>query len=292
MGSTLLRFDPAVDILHSSSGTVRFVMPGGEFTLRDPSGFVKNICRRFEVGESWEVILGEFEDERERKGAAQLLNILTSRRVLTSCEFTPQGQDPLRRWVSYYADITDQHAHTICLKGEGRLIEQLRARLDGLGISVATDETLATQVIAVSDRPNLAWLRQVNRDTASTNTSFLPVWLDRSSVRFGPIHMPEATGCLECLLHREQAVRRRCEPVVDEACEVMSVSASVVDLACGLVIPEILRWLDDAHVDTDFGFAWRFDTLTMDMAVERVVRLPNCPVCSPVFKGSWNVAAQ
>ena len=61
------------------------------------------------------------------------------------------------------------------------------------------------------DMPDDARLRQVNRRAVEADAAFLPVVLDRHVVSIGPLILPRATACYECLYHRVRAGRRNLE---------------------------------------------------------------------------------
>ncbi len=280
MRGEVYHIDQAVDIVQGGPGTLRFLLPGGEFTLRDPAGIARKVSSRFQSGAKIDDVLAGFDGDDARRAAAQVIDVFKSRRVLKSAPKSKAvAYDALRNWICHYAAVPEQKARTVRLVGHGVLAGILRPRLAASGIDCDGSLTKGACLIAVSDTPNLPLLRQQNADACERGHAFLPAWLERSVVHWGPALMPGATGCLECLLHRRQAARARAEPILDAACDGLGVSATLAAIGGGFVMAEVLRWAFDAHVDTDLGMAWSFDLLTMNLSGSKVLRLPRCPAC-------------
>lgn len=277
MADDTFRVDPAVDIV-AGKDSIRYLTPGGAFSLRDPSGIAAAVSEKCRTGATAADIMASYLIPEEREAAAQLLNFLQVRKVMV---VEPAGDtanvDPAREWLRHFANARDVPLPPIDVRGDGALARSLRAKLASVGND--RSQGAAACIVAAFDTPHLSSLRQLNLEARNTETPFLPVWLERSTVRWGPMTLPCATGCLECLLHREQAGRRRADPV--EAMDMPELTASLLlsDLAATFATGEIIRWALDAHVDTDIGVAWRFDWLTMKMSGSRVLRLPRCTVC-------------
>ncbi len=277
MADDRITIDPAVDVIRRNGG-VRFVTTDGGFAMRDPAGLVADIAAKCSAGASTGDIIASYLTPAEREAATYLTDLLTNRRILTpDLERHHTAGDPAGDWVRHYASAPAAQLPPVQVHGNGVLAESLRRRLISVGNS--SDENAAACVVAAFDAPCLNSLRQLNLDARNTNTVFLPVWLERSTVRWGPMTLPCATGCLECLLHREHSNRRRADPVETMDMPELTASPMLAEMAAGFAIGEILRWAFDAHVDTDLGVAWQFDFLKMSLSGGRVMRLPRCPVC-------------
>ena len=277
MADDTFRVDPAVDIV-TGNGSIRYLTPGGAFALRDPSGIAAAVSEKCRAGATTADIMASYLTPEEREAATQLLGFLHLRKVVVvDSAVETFTVDPAREWLRHFANARDIQLPPIDVRGDGVLARALRSKLAAVG---STDRQGASAcMVAAFDGPNLSSLRQLNLEARNTNTPFLPVWLERSTVRWGPMTLPCATGCLECLLHREQAGRRRADPV--EAMDMPDLTASLLlsDVAAVFATGEVIRWALDAHVETDIGVAWRFDWLTMKMSGARVLRLPRCAVC-------------
>jgi len=277
MGVEWLCFDEAVDVIPSGGGILRFIMPGGEFTLRDPTGLVGRVSSVLRCGAQADDMLADAEAPAEREAVGQLIDLFKSRRILkTGAAPAAKPDDPLTGWIRHYAGVGGRRMPAVDIRGHGLLAGCLHDRLRGENVLV--DDSVDSCVIAVADTPDFPWLREQNALACAAGRTFLPAWMERSSVHWGPMLVPGATGCLECRLHRRQAARKRCETLVDVHQD-LSVSPSVAAVGASLVSAEALRWALDAHVDTELGMAWSFDLVSMAMSGSKVLRLPRCPAC-------------
>lgn len=278
MADDKLRMDPAIDVVGSAGG-IRFLTPRGGFALRDPSGLANAITGKCREGAASQDIIADCVDENERAAAAELLGFLRARNILETENAQPQSSGDISHdWLRHYAGSAHGPLPPVEIRGSGHLANALRVKLNGAGVPDASKQAPACMVAAF-DTPELTALRQLNLEAMNTHLPFLPVWLERSTVRWGPMTLPGATGCLECLLHRLHNNRRRAEPVEVMDMPSLSVSPMLCEFGAMLALGEILRWALDAHVETDNGVAWHFDWLTMRMSGSRVLRLPRCTVC-------------
>ena len=280
MKQDLFIIDQAVDVVAGDDGMIRFIMPQGEFAMKDPVGLVRLVTDRCRQGTTSAALIEHFPAD----AVEALLNVLTSRRVLTVAgDERPKDQlhDPIRDWIRHFAGARDHGPAVLTVTGQGCLADKLNTNLARTGFAVAApdgDYDGRAALIAACDAPNLAWLRDLNMQAMTQQRPFLPVWMDRACVHMGPMALPGATGCLECWWHRGQAALRRDGAIVDLPHERLS-SEIVAELGASLVAAELLRWSLGAHIVTDPGMAWRFDLLTMDFAGAKVLRLPRCPAC-------------
>ena len=279
MKQDIFTIDRAVDVVVADDGTIRFIMPQGDFAMRDPVGLVRLVTDRCRQGATSAALTEHFPAD----AVEALLSVLTKRRVLTvaggehETAALPVTADPLRDWIRHFAGATDAGAARLSVSGQGRLASKLTTGLSQAGFHVEADNG-RDAMLAVCDTPDLVWLREMNMQAMAEQRPFLPVWMDRACVHMGPMALPGATGCLECWWHRGQAALRR-DDATPMAVGSGPASAIVADLAAALVTAELLRWSMGANVVTDPGMAWRFDLLTMDFSGAKVLRLPRCPAC-------------
>lgn len=278
MGLEVVQIDRAVDVLETDSSTLRFLLPGSEFSLRDPAGIAKRISARFKNGARPDEVVAGFLDEAERQAAHKIIEILRARRVLMPASPEQAPQDPLTNWIRHYAASRVGAHRTVTLLGKGMLMEMVRERLSAFGLSEAHDDD-GNCLVALADSPELPWLREANMYACRSRKTFLPAWMERSSIHWGPLHLTGASGCLECLLHRRQAARRRAEPIIDHPGTTLAVSPAVAAAGASLIGGELLRWAQDAHVETDYGMGWTFDLVSMELRGSKILRLPRCPAC-------------
>lgn len=288
MDTARLVIDPAVDILEHDDGTVRFRAPGSDFAMRDPVGLVRRVTRQCREGATGDALVALSTEPDERQAVEAMVGVLCQRRILTT-DTHCATQEPLVEWLRHYAGVQRTSVlPDMQIEGNGRLHAALTRSLRGAGFTVRNEDELnagkvAACRIAACDHANMDWLRERNRTAVVQGQAFLPVWLDRSSVHWGPMIVPGSTGCLECAWHRGQALQR--QGFVDIACETAGSSASspcLAEFAALLAGTELLRWALGAHVDTEIGMAWCFDMLKMNFSGSKVLRLPRCPVCGSV----------
>lgn len=292
MRHEFLKIDPAVDVITEENGNIRFVTPKGAFPMTDPFGLVRRVTDQCRDGASDSVLEAACNSPAEQAAVKKLVEALTDRRVLT-VEETPT-HDVLTDWVRHYAGVKEQPLPTLHMSGSGAILSALAAKLTAAGFAVAgpggnagDSDFLVDDLganwgdchIAACDHADMTWLRQMNLQAFEYQRPFLPVWLDRSCIHWGPMMLPGATGCLECLWHREQAASRNphfSPPIYDDTA---SKSSILADMAAVMASGEILRWALGAHVETELGMAWRFDFLSSDLSGAKVMRLPRCPTC-------------
>ncbi|ESQ83280.1 hypothetical protein AEAC466_13595 [Asticcacaulis sp. AC466] len=284
MSEGTIHIDPAVDVVVQDNGIVRFLTPHGDLPLSDPFGLVRRVTDQCRQGVTDDALADASHSDAEKTAVTELVRVLTDRRVLTrepapsQRDVTPHT-DVLADWLRHYGGAVETILPAIYIDGAGVLATRLREKLALNGFPVADRADGAGCHVAVSDTADLDCLRSANAAASAAKRPFLPVWLDRACVNWGPMSLPGATGCLECRYHREQAATRSTTPILTTAGRRLSASLSLADLAAVMASAEILRWALGAHIDTDVGMAWRFDILTADLSGSRVSRLPRCPSC-------------
>jgi bacteriocin biosynthesis cyclodehydratase domain-containing protein len=103
------------------------------------------------------------------------------------------------------------------------------------------------------------------------------------TVRVGPFYVPGVTGCHEC----QRVAWRREYPLFDIAIEQRKgkpYTAATLGPASGLIGAQIgmdvLHFITGLAQPASLGTACLYDLRTMEVKRERVVREPECPVCS------------
>ena len=281
MAGAMLYVDDAIDILDVGSNDLRVVTPHGGFTVRDPARVVRRVADACRAGAARDHVIAEFQTTKERDAAEKALSLLERRRVLTPQRQPQGGIDPLAHWIRHLAGSEGKRLPPLSIVGLGEMASAIASRVQDLGFDLVSlaYSVGAVPIVAALDEPDMEKLRDLNAQAARMGRPFLPIWLNRSAVNVGPFIEPGATGCLECLHHREEAARRRTEPSPTHLELGVRVSGTMAQLGAGLAGCELLRWAYDAHVETDLGVAWRFDMLSFSLSGSRVLRLPRCPVC-------------
>jgi len=276
MKQDVLLIDKAVDILPESDGSIRFLTPSGGFVMRDPFGLVKEVTDKCRSGATCEDIAGVCNSQSKRDAAAVLIETLKQRRILTTQKTS--SKDPLSDWIRHFAAGSELALPSLEVVGSGNLASLMKAKLDALGFDISPHVTDGSCLLAVSEQADMSWLRHKNGEAFRQHRPFMPVWIERSTVFWGPMTLPGSTGCLECHWHRQQAAARSAFPR-NECQGEMSTSAVVSELAAVLACGELLRWGLQAYVDTEIGMAWHFDLLSLEFCGNKVLRLPRCHIC-------------
>ncbi len=273
-----LKIDPAVDVVVEANGHVRFVTPRGDLPVADPFGLVKRLAHACLLGTTDEALTRSCKGAAEREAMLALIERLKDKQVLTNGDDRRQP-DLLGEWLRHLAGAKGRGLPSIHLEGDGVLADAFRARLQAHGFTLPTEYGAEQCLVAVSDNADLRPLRKHNEVAVKAGQPFFPVWLDRGCAHWGPMVLPGATACLECLWHREQAASRRTYYSPPADTDTRAASPAVAELAATLAIAELMRWALKAHVDTEVGVAWCFDTLKTDLSAAKVLKLPRCGTC-------------
>jgi len=286
MKNEFLVMDRAVDVI-LIDGAIRFETPTGGFTIKDPLNIASKLADICKHGAHSDNILSNFPINDERKAILELIELLKSRRVLQldKPDRAKTDIDPTAHWLRYYAGSRTPKLPSFQCVGGGLLAKHLTQKLNDLGLSPYDEadthnDTTRSCLIAAFDYYAVNELRELNAQAIKSQRPFMPVWTERHRLRWGPMVIPHATACFECLYHREEAASRRGQPKATmKAGHNHSVSPLVAGMASSLASLEVMRWALEAHMETDVGMAWDFDILTMNMNGSRVLRLPRCHVC-------------
>jgi bacteriocin biosynthesis cyclodehydratase domain-containing protein len=142
-------------------------------------------------------------------------------------------------------------------------------------------------VIATSDFGGRHLMREWNEFCVVHRRHFLPVVLDRMIGFVGPLVIPGETACYECLRARERGAMD--EPQVQRATEsaafwrqrmngfhpsMASVLAEIAALEVTKLYGGVMPWRVGRLIEVNL--------LTVEMKSRKVLKLPRCPVCSPV----------
>jgi bacteriocin biosynthesis cyclodehydratase domain-containing protein len=142
-------------------------------------------------------------------------------------------------------------------------------------------------VIATSDFGGRHLMREWNEFCVVHGKHFLPVVLDRMIGFVGPFVIPGETACYECLRARENGAMDA--PELQRATEtaafwrqkvngfhptMASVLAEIAALEVTKLYSGVMPWRVGRLIEVNL--------LTVEMKARRVLKLPRCPVCSPV----------
>ena len=123
-------------------------------------------------------------------------------------------------------------------------------------------------------------MRSVNKQAVEVDVPFLPVWLQRHIVCVGPIIIPGATACAECLHHRHEM--NRADTLNAQATpQAGATSPFASRFAAMLAAAEMARFLAGAIYDLHIATLSRYSLLNGKSAQSIILKLPRCPVCGP-----------
>jgi molybdopterin-synthase adenylyltransferase len=148
-------------------------------------------------------------------------------------------------------------------------------------------------VVATADFGGQALLRSWNEFCVVNHCTFLPVVLDRFMGLVGPLVVPRETACYECLLARENAnkedyvLQRALEqpPLAVQRQAVSGFHPSMASILGDLAAIELHKFYSLA-LPVRVGVLLQVNLLQTGIVARKVLKLPRCPVCSPLNKRS------
>lgn len=145
----------------------------------------------------------------------------------------------------------------------------------------------ATRIVVVcSDGGSVSMLREWNAICVRSGLRVLPVLLQGMVGFVGPLVVPGATACLECKVRRESggAPLASGPDVLEAEASRASLAAfhpSMAAILAHCATMELVKYLGDLPVATA-GVVYDINLLRPEMVSRRVLKIPGCPVCSPV----------
>lgn len=153
------------------------------------------------------------------------------------------------------------------------------------------DPELLGGIIGCSDFGGETILRDWNDYCVRNELLFLPVVLSHNIGSIGPLVIPGETACFECLRARENS--QLDDPDLQRAAEYQAVGGQAVkgfhplmaSAVADMAVMELVKFLT-------FVMPWRIgelievNLLAPDLVARKVLKVPRCPVCSPLSKRS------
>lgn len=278
----MLTVDPAFDYFYLRSNQIVFQGPTGQFVIADKAGLIRGMLEALDAGEPVDTALAHI-DPPEQRGAIEerILGILSARGVVKArAGAQPSAAtDPLCDWLGFVGASGTAGRH-VAVEGEGLLANALRETLDGLGLSTdgQAGEAMPDLTAFCQDHEDSAALRRINADLIEAGVPLLPVRVHRHVITLGPVIVPGATACAECVHHRTHMAAGRegagmlCEGPV-------SVSGFAARLAALMAAEEISRFVFGAAYDLHVASVTRHSVLTGKRTVSVALKVPRCPVC-------------
>lgn len=282
----MLEIDPAIEHRLVAPDRLVFSSPRGGFTIIDKAGFFRSVLISLENGTPVEHAFEGVEDPADRAAIAdRIIGILRERGVIRSASedsTNPTSSDLLWAWLRFVG--TAQSAQPmIGLIGEGQLANALQDEIGGLGLvckRIDTPDNNFHLVVACADLNDRERLRFQNKQAVDADVPFLPVWMQRHIICVGPIIIPGATACVECLHHREE-MNRTGSLNAQEIPHAEMASSFASRYAAMLATVEIARFLAGAIYDLHIATFTRHSLLNGKRAQSVILKLPRCPVCGP-----------
>jgi molybdopterin-synthase adenylyltransferase len=144
-------------------------------------------------------------------------------------------------------------------------------------------------VIATSDFGGQHFLRQFNELCVEKKINFLPVVLSDLVGYVGPLVIPGETACLECLRARQNSnldqfvAQRAAEEQSYEGQEVNGYLPSMASILADIAAVEIVKFFTGLP-QMRAGHLIEVNLLAGRMESAKVLKVPRCPVCSPLRK--------
>jgi bacteriocin biosynthesis cyclodehydratase domain-containing protein len=282
---TRFSINEAVEICSAGEGRIYVRTPAEEFVIVDRVGIIGKVLDAIRNGSPLETAIEGFDDPAARDEVlAGVVTLLKTRRIIgVETATASQSADPIHDWLSHVAWTRDSVVPAVRLFGSGFLHTALASLLEEVGIACAQDEVPPAGadhlIVACLDTPDDAWLRQINRRAVEADAAFLPVVLDRHVISTGPLILPGATACYECLYHRVRAGRRNLEAFEAAAERDHRPSRLAARYAAASAAALIVRFLTGSAFDLHIAQVTRHNLLTGAYGHTVALKVPRCPVC-------------
>lgn len=174
-------------------------------------------------------------------------------------------------------------AVTVC--GEVPRVDQFVAMMREQGIHVVDSDDADFGIVFVDDYLQLG-LRQMNKRTLETGRPWILVKPVGTTTWIGPIFKPGETACWECLYNRLHGNREidaflERQKGTDGPFPVSrAIFPAVYQSAMGMALTELSKYIVKPEGHPLLGHVMTYDTLTSEQIMHKLVKRPQCPVCS------------
>ena len=176
---------------------------------------------------------------------------------------------------------------------KGGLKSSLWPKKTGLPIDVDDFDTVEEQhpadcLVATSDFGALPILREWNKYCLDQDIHFLPVWLSRMVGLVGPLVVPRATPCYECLWARENSHMenwkhlRAVDAAAAESQAVAGYLPPMASILADVATIELVKFYS-RMLPPRIGVLVEVNLLKPEMTPRIVLKAPRCPACSPIY---------
>ena len=147
-------------------------------------------------------------------------------------------------------------------------------------------------IVATSDFGGLALLRGLNRFCVGRDLVFLPVVLQNLIGYVGPLVVPQKTACYECVWVRQNS--QLPDPQVQRAAEFEAMSGqavagyhpSMASVLADIATIELTKFFSGVIPGRRAGALIEVNLLRPSMEARKALKVPRCPVCSPLNRTS------
>jgi thiazole/oxazole-forming peptide maturase SagC family component len=144
----------------------------------------------------------------------------------------------------------------------------------------------ASLLIVASEGSALQSIRQWHEVAHSDGLSFLPVWIYDEIGYIGPLVVPNASTCFECLRARENShlqlpeVFRAVSDGLSPSSRGLSLLPAMPDALGKLAALQLTKHQLNYHIGSSVNHFIRVDFLKPEMTRSRVLKVPRCNLCS------------
>jgi len=143
-------------------------------------------------------------------------------------------------------------------------------------------------LIATADFGSPPILREWNSFCVHQNLRFFPILLSNMIGQIGPLVIPQETACFECVVARQNShlsnpnARQAVDEVASETQTVVGFHPSMASILGNIAAMELTKFYGQAMPMWNVGKLIEVNLLSTRMTPRKVLKLPRCPVCSPL----------
>lgn len=147
-------------------------------------------------------------------------------------------------------------------------------------------------LVATSDFGGLTLLRGLNRFCVERDIVFLPVVLQNLVGYVGPVVVPGKTACYECVWMRQNSqlpdpqVQRAAEFEAMSGQKVVGYHPSMASVLADIATIELTKFFSGVIPGRRAGSLIEVNMLGSSMQSRKALKVPRCPVCSPLNRTS------
>ena len=143
-------------------------------------------------------------------------------------------------------------------------------------------------IIATSDFGSAPILREWNTYCIHHNLRFFPIVLSNMIGYIGPLVIPQETACFECLLARQNSHlsdpsrKQTVDQVAFDSQNIVGFHPSMASIIGDIAAMEMTKFYSQSMPLWNVGKLIEVNLLATRMTPRKVLKLPRCPVCSPL----------